>query len=491
MPPGQEVTFEPALTQVLAEHFHHSTIRRDVIVDFDGSAEKAAVLDVEYAVQSVRIGLVRAEHAEVRLLGIARKDVPQQGSKGTRRFVALDGGSWDVERIAAESRQVKFYQELAAVGVRIGAHSRVAPRCQCSELRDELPVWVKQFLRLIRAHPRLERLQVVLVRADFAERHLMGAPRAFDGHAVDLLGPRPSLRRRKDDHRPARAGAPFAVGARCALGLADLRQCVVEGRGDVFVHDGRVVALDDDRRPAVAAEQLEELLTTDARRDRGVGDLPPVELEDGQHGTVARWVQELVRVPAGGQRPGLGLAVAHDACHHQIGVVEGGAEGMGKRIAQFAALVDGAWRLWRGVARDAAGEGELPEQSGHAPQVLRHARVDVAVGPLQPGAGHHAGPTVAGAGDEDHVEVVAPDQSREVGIEQVEARRGAPMPEEPGLDVLGRQRLGEQRVVEQIDLPDREVVRRPPPGVDLGELGFGEGSHALCPTRSWAAPGRG
>ena len=47
--------------------------------------------------------------------------------------------------------------------------------------------------------------------------------------------------------------------------------------------------------------------------------------------------------------------------------------------------------------------------------------------------------------------------------------RRAPVPEQPRLDVLGPQRFAQQRVVEQIDLADREVVRGAPVGVDAVE----------------------
>jgi hypothetical protein len=45
--------------------------------------------------------------------------------------------------------------------------------------------------------------------------------------------------------------------------------------------------------------------------------------------------------------------------------------------------------------------------------------------------------------------------------------------EEAGLHVLRPQRLGQQRVVQEVDLSDREVVGRPPPGVETIEIGRG------------------
>jgi hypothetical protein len=42
--------------------------------------------------------------------------------------------------------------------------------------------------------------------------------------------------------------------------------------------------------------------------------------------------------------------------------------------------------------------------------------------------------------------------------------------EQPGLDVLRSQWFAEQRVVEQVDLTDRQVIRSPPIGIDPAEV---------------------
>ena len=55
------------------------------------------------------------------------------------------------------------------------------------------------------------------------------------------------------------------------------------------------------------------------------------------------WVQ-LAGLPSGREWSGLDLAVADDAGDDQAGVVESGAEGVPKRIAERAALVDRAGR---------------------------------------------------------------------------------------------------------------------------------------------------
>ena len=92
-------------------------------------------------------------------------------------------------------------------------------------------------------------------------------------------------------------------------------------------------------------------------------------------------------MPARGERPGLGLAVADDAGDEQVGVVEGGAEGVRERVAELAALVDRARRLRRGVARDAAGERELAEELAQPVLVAADVRVELAVGALEVGVG--------------------------------------------------------------------------------------------------------
>ena len=73
-----------------------------------------------------------------------------------------------------------------------------------------------------------------------------------------------------------------------------------------------------------------------------------------------------MRVPARGQRAGLGLAVADHAGHQQAGIVERRAEGVRERVAQLAPFVDRAGRLRGHVAGDSAGKGELREQPLHA-----------------------------------------------------------------------------------------------------------------------------
>jgi hypothetical protein len=97
------------------------------------------------------------------------------------------------------------------------------------------------------------------------------------------------------------------------LDAGNLVQRLVEGRRHLPVHLLGVGALDEPGRVAVALEQRPQLVMADPGQHGRVGDLVAVQMQHREHGAVAGRVEELVRVPAGRQRPGLGLAVAHDA----------------------------------------------------------------------------------------------------------------------------------------------------------------------------------
>ena len=76
-----------------------------------------------------------------------------------------------------------------------------------------------------------------------------------------------------------------------------------------------------------------------------------------------------------------------------------------------------------------------------------------------------------GTADENHIQVVPADQAIEMDVNQVEAGSGAPVTEQPRLDVLELQRLFEQGIVEQVDLSDGEIVRGAPPGIHYLQFG--------------------
>jgi len=88
------------------------------------------------------------------------------------------------------------------------------------------------------------------------------------------------------------------------------------------MHQPGLVTLDEVGRPPVAAEQLFQFLVGDASEEGRIGNLVAVEMQNRQHRAVGYWIEKLVRMPGGGQRTRLRLAIADDAGHDEIGIVE-------------------------------------------------------------------------------------------------------------------------------------------------------------------------
>jgi hypothetical protein len=141
-----------------------------------------------------------------------------------------------------------------------------------------------------------------------------------------------------------------------------------------------------------------------------------------------------------------------------------------EHVAELAALVDRPGRGNAHVARDTARRRELPEELAHAGGVLRHVGIDLRVRPLEVDLRDDRGAPVTGARQVDDVRVVPLDQAIEVNVDQVLPGRRAPVPEQARLDVVGLERLAQQRVVEQVDLADRQIVRGTPVRIEQVEV---------------------
>ena len=467
---GQQIPFEPPLALMLGEHLHHPAVRRHVLVGRQVLGGRFAVGHLEDVVPAVRGRLVRAEDAEVPRVGVLLQHVAQEGALHPGGLGHGGAGLGDLHGVIAEMRQPQVAQHGAAVGHGVGAHPPLPLRRQLGDLRPQLSVLVEQLLGAVAAHPLFEHLHVPGMVPHLGQRHMVGAPESpLDRLAVDDLGgPVHPLGERRTIIGQHGRGEE-AVGPHVGLDAPDLGEDVVEHRRHPLVHCVGVVPLDVVRRVAIPPHQAVQLRVGDAGEHRGARDLVAVEMQDREHGAVVHGIEELVRVPAGGERAGLGLAVADHAGGDQVGVVEHRPVGVREGVAELAPFVDRSRHLGRRVARDAAREGELLEQALQPRLVLRDVRIDLAVGPLEIGVGHDPRAAVAGAGDVDHVEVVRLDQAVQMDPEEIEPRRRPPMAEQAGLDVLEGQRFLEQRVLVEIDLSHGEIVRGAPPGVHLPE----------------------
>lgn len=146
---------------------------------------------------------------------------------------------------------------------------------------------------------------------------------------------------------------------------------------------------------------------------------------------------------------------------------------MHQRIAEFSTLVDRTGRLRCGMARNAAGEGKLLEEPLHPLDRLRHVRIDLAVSPFQVAIGDHARTAMAWTADIYDIHVTRLNDAVQVGVDEIQAGRRAPMAEQARLDVFGLERLMQEWIVHQIDLADRKVVCGAPVAVDQRKLFVG------------------
>ena len=484
VPAGQQVALEHALALVLAEHGVDDAARggEELVVRFSGGIP-LPVRDLEHRAEQVRQRLVGTEDPEIALHLVSLRDVAEEPAQNAR-VLGVDGARRrDVDGMLAEVGHAQIAQQRAAVGVRIGAHPPVALRGQPGQLREQAPGVVEELFSLVALHPRLELRHVLRMLGVDQQRHLVRPERALVLQSVDELRSGPALGRAQHDHRPARASRVAGV-SRARLELADVPDGGIERRGHQLVHPVRIAALHEIGRPAAATEELVELLVLDAGEHGGIADLVAVEVQDGEHDAIADGVEHLGRLPSGRQRTGLGLAVADDARDDQAGVVERRAEGVAERVAELAAFVDRARRRGRHMARDAARKRELLAQLLHSGFVLADVRIDLAVAALEVGVGNQRRAAVARTGDVEHVQIVLNDDAVQVGVDEVLTRRRAPVADHQRLDVLERERLAQQGVGVEIDLPDRQVVGGTPIGVHLAkqvgrERGSLHGSNVL------------
>ncbi len=327
MAAGEQVALQPALAGGLAEDLHHSAIGREVHIVLVCLGHPRAVGHLEDGVEAIRRGLIGSNDTEVRLIAILGHHIAQEGAEHARRLRVHLSGAGDFDAVLREVGHLEVVQEQASVGVRIEAHLPVALRRQFEKLRLRPPLLVEEFLGPVALHPLLEDLKVLRLVAHLFHRDLVRAPVALDLLAVNLLRTGPALGSPQHDHRPERALFGAAL-PRLALNGVDAVDDAIHRGGHLLVNVLGVISLDDPRLVAVADHQVMQFIVRNPRQNGRVGDLVAVEVQDRQHGAVSRRIEELVRVPRRGERPGLGLAIADDAGDDQVRIVERRAVGM-------------------------------------------------------------------------------------------------------------------------------------------------------------------
>ena len=177
-------------------------------------------------------------------------------------------------------------------------------------------------------------------------------------------------------------------------------------------------------------------------------------------------------MPTCSEWSGFRLAVANDARNYQIRIVKRCTVRVRKRISKFATFVYRTGRLRRDVAWYPTWKRELFEQSLQPRFVLRHMRIHLAVCALQISIGHHSRPAMSRTRNVQHIQIAFLDHAIQVHVHEVESWCGAPVTKQAWFHIGQRQRRFQQRILQQVDLPNRQIVRRTPPRVHVvQELG--------------------
>jgi hypothetical protein len=103
VPTRQQVTLEPALTEVLREDLHHPPVRRETFIRRKRRCGPRPPCDVEDVAEPVRSGFVRAEQPEV--VPVMHDHVPQECAQHSGRLAEGRRRRGNVDGVVAEVRQ--------------------------------------------------------------------------------------------------------------------------------------------------------------------------------------------------------------------------------------------------------------------------------------------------------------------------------------------------------------------------------------------------
>src|SRR6266853_2052126 len=134
-------------------------------------------------------------------------------------------------------------------------------------------------------------------------------------------------------------------------------------------------------------------------------------MQNGQNSPITYRVQKINALPGAFKRPCLGFSIPDDSRDYQIGVVESGAKGVGKDIAQLASFVNGAWGGHTDVSRDHSRGRKLPKQTPYPLPILGDLRIGLRVGPFEVHIGEDRRSTMSWSCQVDHIDILVLDES--------------------------------------------------------------------------------
>ena len=178
-----------------------------------------------------------------------------------------------------------------------------------------------------------------------------------------------------------------AMSSRASSIAAAIRRCMSLGLG----------ALHEDRPVAVALDERAELRLGMRASTVGLAIFQPLRCRIGSTAPSPAGSRNLFECQLVASGPVSASPSPTTQQTTRSGLSKRGAVGVRERVAELAALVNGARCLRGDVARDPAGEGELAKEAPHPLLVERDLGIDLGVGALQPRVGHDRRAPVARA----------------------------------------------------------------------------------------------
>src|ERR1700677_4197407 len=95
---------------------------------------------------------------------------------------------------------------------------------------------------------------------------------------------------------------------------------------------------------------------------------------------------------------------------------------------------------------------KLAEHESQSVLVVRNLRVYLCVRAFKIGTGIQGWAPMSGTGDIDDVRIIFFDETVQMDVDEILSRRGPPMAEQPGFDLLRFERFSQKGILKEVDL---------------------------------------
>ena len=295
----QQISFQPSLTHMLAEHgVHNTSVSCKEFVCIIFVTVPVTVCNFEYFSETVGHCLIRSEDTEVSFFLVQFEDISYESAKLDHILSLNSARSRYVNRVITEVRKSQVTKQLTAVCMRVGTDSSVALRSQLFEFRNQSSVLIKQLFRMIALKPVFQDLKVF--RLVHHDRHLMCTEGIFNLSSVNYPRACPSLRCTKNDHRPLRSCCVVVLSC-VLLDRLDVVHSFVKSLCHLSVHShviaSVVLYLYEIRFPSASVEEVLQFLMRNTSQYSRIADLVSVHVENRKNSSVCLRVQEFVALP--------------------------------------------------------------------------------------------------------------------------------------------------------------------------------------------------